>query len=330
MLYEYRRLLRTTGKGRRFLALLILRAPFDIAFTIINASFLQYAFNAIERIDSEGLMLVCARFGVAGLCLFLYNGTIWSIYAPFGVRMERTLRLCLFQKITSLPFERIEKTPHGEWATKMNQDVEAPFSRAFHLPHAACAILNVCFSALMLWCASPPVLGWVLLFVIPHVAVSQILIARAMPRLNRLSLEATGRNTGDLTAFIACADAALLYDAQGYLMERFEQSSKALLKANMRIHARNALGAAIMPLFGLGGHLVLLAVGSSWIGAGALTFGDLTAAFQYRGGILAGAIALISCMISIQSSMAGIRRLNDTMDEGENIPTPETTEGANG
>ena len=157
------------------------------------------------------------------------------------------------------------------------------------------------------------VLGWVVLFVVPHIIVSHFLIARAMQKLNEDALDATAVNTGEMTAFITCADVAALYDGQDYLMKRFEQSSLKLLKANMKIRGRSALSAGIFPLFGLGGYFVLLIAGSRWIADGVFTFGDLTAAFQYRGGILVGAMMLINCMISIQGSMAGIRRINETI-----------------
>jgi len=62
---------------------------------------------------------------------------------------------------------------------------------------------------------------------------------------------------------------------------------------------------------------VLLIVCDKWIANGQLTFGDLTAAFQYRGGVLKGALMLINSLISIQASMAGIKRLNGTMSESE-------------
>ena len=81
----------------------------------------------------------------------------------------------------------------------------------------------------------------------------------------------------------------------------------------MKIHARNALSAGILPLFGLGGYVTLLVVSGSWIADGLFTFGDLTAAFQFRGGVLIGSLALINCLISIQASMAGVRRVNETL-----------------
>jgi ABC-type multidrug transport system fused ATPase/permease subunit len=315
MLNEFRKIIKITGSGWRFAFLLLLRSPFDIASTLIHATFLQHAFNAVEQNDGAALSSVCLMFGVASLCLFLYNGTVWSIYAPFCVRLEGRLRAKLFDKLSSFSYARIEATSNGEWLTRLNTDVEAPVSRGFHFPHAASALVNIIVSASILLRMNPAILGWVLLFVVPHIAFNQLLIARAMSGLNKRSIEATAKNTSEMTALVTCADVAALYDAQEYLMNRFEQSSRALWKANMKIRARNALSAGILPFFGLGGYLTLLVVSSAWIAGGGFTFGDLTAAFSYRGGILVGSMTLISCMISIQASVAGVRRLNETMAE---------------
>jgi ABC-type multidrug transport system fused ATPase/permease subunit len=162
-----------------------------------------------------------------------------------------------------------------------------------------------------------------MLFVVPHFLTSQFFVVRHMQKLNKESLEATAKNTGEMTALITCADVALLYDGQDYLMKRFEKSSLELLRAKMKIWKRNSLNAviAILP-FGLPGYLILLIVSGAWIAQGQLTFGDLTAAFQYRLGVLIGANMLINCIVSIKASMAGIQRINETVYE--------KTEGTNG
>lgn len=314
MLGEIRKTFKVIGSGWRYTILILLRSPISILMTIVSALFLQQAFNAIAQNDSGKLSIVCIVFGVASLCIFLYNGTVWNVYAaPFVTRMESGLREKLFRKISSLSYERIEAVPQGEWLTRLNTDVQMPFTES--LPRTAIAIVNICVSAVILWNINPAVFGWVLLFVAPHIIFSQLFIARALPGLNKKSLEATAKNTGELTALITCADIALLYDGKEYLMKRFEKSSMDLFRANMKIRARNALSAGILPLFGLGGYLTLLVVSSEWIADGSLSFGDLTAAFQYRGGVLLGSLMLINCIISIQASMAGIRRLNETMAE---------------
>ena len=278
---------------------------------------MQHSFDAIANTDSAGLNSACLMFGIASLSLFLYNGTVWSIYAPFITRLEGKLRIKLFEKIASFSCEHIESVTYGEWLTRLNTDVEMPFSRPMHFPHGACALINIIVSALILWNINSTLFGFVMLFVVPHIAVSQLLIARAMPKLNAKSLEAAAKNTGELTALITCADITALYDGYDFLMKRFTKSSLELLRANMRIRAKNALSAGIIPLFGLSGYLTLLIVCSNWIGAGQFTFGDLTAAFQYRGGVLVGSLTLINSLISIQASMAGIKRLNKTMTDLE-------------
>jgi len=269
----------------------------------------------VGQADGAGLNDACLFFGIATLFVFLYNGTVRMFFAPFTVRMERRLRVKLYDRIASLSYEKIESLPQGEWLTRLNIDVQAPFSQPVHVPGAVCAIVNICASGSILWLINPEVFGLVILFVAPHIIASRLVIARAMPGLNKKALESAAKNAGELTSFITCADTAALYGGQNYLMRRFELSGIDLFKAKMKIIKWNSLNAAIMPLFSLSGYLTLLIVSGGWIAGGRMTFGDLTAAFQYRGGVLLGSFALINSLISIYSSMAGIRRLNETIDE---------------
>ena len=312
MIREINSIFKVTGGGLRFVLLVMLRSPVGIAMTAVNAVFLQQAFDAVTRRDGNHLTTACVVFGIASVCTFVYNGTVWSAYAaPLGIKLEGVLRVKLFDKISSFSYERIESISHGDWLTRLNTDVQTPFSE--HYPHAAGAIVNIGVSSIILWRMEPAVYGWILLFVVPHVVFSQLAVARVMPGLNKKSLEAAAANTDDLNTLITCADIAALHDGQDYFMKRFEESSMGLLRANMKMRARNALNAGILPLFGLGGYLTMLIVGSGWIADGRLTFGDLTAAFQFRGGVLLGSFALIGSLISIQANMAGVRRLNEVL-----------------
>ncbi|MDR0287511.1 MAG: ABC transporter ATP-binding protein/permease [Clostridiales bacterium] len=312
-----KKILKVTDCTVRFILLLLLRSPFDALWTVINAVFLQNVFNAVTQNNTSGLISACLFFGIENVCLFLYNGTVWSTNATFAVRMEGRLRLKLFQKISSLPCKKVEESPSGDLLTRLNMDVQMPFSYGPHFPHAICAVANIVVSSIILLHMNLAIFIWVILFVIPYILTGWFLVAHAMPKLNKKCLEATAKNTGELTALLTCAGVSAIYDGQEYLMGRFERSSLELLRANMKMRIRNALSSAITPLFGLGGYLALLAIAGGWIGAGLLTFGDLSAVFQYRGGILAGSLMLINCAVSIQASMAGIRRINETMSEKE-------------
>ena len=316
MLYEAKRLFKITGKGINFIVLLILRSPVDLCFTVIQALFMQKAFNAVENNDIKYLIAVCFIFIIANFCIFFYNGIIWSIYSPFTVKMEARLRIKLFDKIASLAYERMEATLHSDWLTRLNTDVQMPFSQPLHLPHAANAVLRLSISAILLWAIYPSIFGWVFIFAIPHFFINQFFVTRIMQPASRKSLEATANNSVEMNALIACADISLLYDGQDYLLKKFERSSKDLLRAKMRICKIQSRGAAIAILpFGLSGYLILLIMSSEWITQGNITFGDLTAAFQYRLGAIIGINMLINCIANIKVSMAGIQRINETMNE---------------
>ena len=156
----------------------------------------------------------------------------------------------------------------------------------------------------------------VVLSVLPHVWLNQMLVARKAAALRKRSLEAAAENLSDMNLFIVCADTAKLYDACGFLGRRFQKSSRTLMRNNFKIHFRKALGNAMVPLFSLGGYLLLLYVGSGLIAAGRLDFGGLTALMQYRGGFLKGIFMLIACIVSMKEGLAGIRRVNETIDMG--------------
>lgn len=314
MIREMDKLFQYIGGRCKFIILLLFRCPFDAFQTVIQAGFLQSAFNAIQQNSKDGLAKSCLVFGIASLFLFLYNGIVWNFYSAFTVRTEGRLRKQLFEKLSSVSLSQIEAKQSGEWITRLNTDVMMPFSRPIHLPHAVCAITGICVSAAALFFANSSVFMLVLLFVIPHILLNQLYIAKPMTALTRKTLQATDQNTADLNALITCADTMILYDAKEFLLKRFEQSSRQIRRRNMKMRIRNAAGSALLPLFGMGGFFLILLVTSALIVEGTMTFGDLTAAFQYRGGVLSGSLMLINCLISIKASMAGIQRVNETLE----------------
>lgn len=205
------------------------------------------------------------------------------------------------------------------YAVCLDDGVAKIYKRKFQLPHAVVAVANILVSSGILIYRSPVIFALVMAFVIPHVWISQRFIALPMTALKNRSQQATARNTNDLDALIGCADTAILYDAQGYLLRRFEQSSLELRHTHMAMRRRTAAGGALLPLMGMTGYLVLLLVGGRWIASGEMTFRELTAAFQYRGGVLVGLMMLVNSLMNIRASRAGIARVLEIL----NIPSEQ-------
>ena len=134
-----------------------------------------------------------------------------------------------------------------------------------------------------------------------------------MIRLATKVQESAARNVTDMNTLVTCADTAILYDAQGFLLRRFEESSLEIRRASMRIQHRRAIGSGLLPLMGMSGYLVVLLIGGGWIAAGDMTFDELTAVFQYRGGVLTASMMLINSLVNIKTALAGVKRVNETM-----------------
>jgi len=314
---EMKKLFTMAGKVRLFIILTILRCPFDPLHTAIHAAFLQYAFEAINKGCKNELFHVCVLFAAGTFFLFIYNGTVWTIYSAYVAKWTGRIRKKVFKHICSLTLQQIESGTTGEWITRLNSDVQvatAILNKALHLPHAVVSSANICFSSIMLLYMSPKIFGLIMAFIIPHILVSQLFISRPMSRYAKRVQEAIAGNTTDMNAFFTCAEAAILYDARGFLLERFEKSSLEIRKSNMMINRRKALRSSLLPLMGLTGYIVVLLFGGKWIAAGIMTFGALTAALQYRGGVIKGLNMLIDSLLNIHTEMAGIKRVNETMN----------------
>lgn len=316
MTSDLRGVLRHTGGQARWIALLLLRAPFEALRTLAQAAFLKAALDAVQQGDTARLGIVCAAFGACNLLLFLYNGTIWVIFDAFVARWVCGLRALLLRRVAALSLPQIEARPAGAWITRLNADVRkatALADKPLHLAHGAVAALQALVSSLVLLGVSPAALGLTWLFVAPHLLLTRLL-ARPVKDLSAGAQAAAAANASAMDALIACADTARLYDAHGLLLRRFEESSRALMRANLRVQRQGALSACLTPLLGLGGFLVLLLAGAGWIASGAMTLGGLMAVLQMRGGVIAGGMTLSACLVNIRSAMAGVTLLRQTLD----------------
>ena len=226
------------------------------------------------------------------------------------------IRRKLFGHISCLPLRQIEAKPSGEWITRLNIDVMAAtalLNQPMHLPHAVVSAVNICVSSMILILMSPGIYGLIIMFVIPHILISYLYIAGPMTRFAMNAHNAAAKNTADMNVLVTCADTAVLYDAQKFLLKRFEESSLELRKANMKILHRRAIESGLLQLPGMCGYLAILLLGGGSIAAGTMTFGELTAAFQYRGGLLKGLMMLLNSLLNIKTALAGVKRVNETM-----------------
>lgn len=310
-------LLKLTGGKLQFLVLIMLRCPLDTLYTLNMARFLQKGFEFVQMGNEQGIFHACFWFGFASLLLFLYNGTVWIWYAIFTTHLEGRLRKIMFEKVEAISLPQLEAKTQGDWITRLNTDTQMAagfFTGSLQIVHLASAAVSFFVFGGFLLATNQAVFGLVILFVIPHVLIGQLWIARPMTELAKKSQQARADNTSDLNTLVTCAETAMLFQADEFLMGRFEKSSLAMRSAQMRMHRRQASARAMYVIFGIGGYLAILFVGGVWIAAGVMTFGALTAAFQLRNGMLKGVLMTVNCASNIRVSVAAAVRVSETLE----------------
>lgn len=314
---ELSRLLKKVGIRRKYLFLLLLRAPFDSVRTWMLAGLMKSVFRCLETEHSGNLPEICVYYGLICAMLFLYNGTVWSCYAVFSAKAEMWLQKHLLEKILGLPLKRVERHFSGEWMTKLNSDVQAAFTMMnapMNIPHLVVASINTLFSSLLLFRSSLLLFTVTWILFLPQLFLSHKIILKSMPGWKEESQNAMSESTSAVKPLITDAETVVLYQAGNLLMKKCDGTSRELLKSNMKMHRRNAANNGVMLLFGLCGYLFLLFLGHTLISGGEMLFSDVVYCFQVRGSVLGGVMMINTCLNNIKLKSVCIKRLQETMD----------------
>lgn len=315
---ELRKLLNRIGIRRKYIFLLFLRSPFDALRTWMLAGLMKSVFACIETHHSGKLMAVCVVYGLICAMLFLYNGTIWSYYAAFAAKTEIWLQKELLEKILRLPLKRVDRHFSGEWITKLNSDMQAAIAMLnapLNIPHLVVAVINTVFSSFLLFRSSLFLSGVTWIFILPQLCINYKIVLKPISRLKEESQNAMADNTSSIKPLITDADAILLYGASELMMKQCNETSRRLIKINMKMHVRRAVSDVVMRLFGIGGYLIMMLIGFGFINEGKMMFSDVVYCFQIRGSILAGMLMIVTCLNNIKMNSVCIKRINDTLEE---------------
>lgn len=306
--------------------LLLLRSPFDALRTWMQAELLKTVFLCMETEEAARLSATCIWGGLLCAALFMYNGTIWGIYAAFAARMEARLQKEMTEGIMSLPYSRVHGQHSGQWLTKLNSDIRATvamMNSPLNIPHAVTASVNTVLSSLLMLKGSLRLLGVTWLFILPYLLVNYWLVLKRLPGLREKSRCALADATSLVKSLVVDAETVLLYDAGGLMLEKCEQDSRRLMKANWKMHFCIGLSDMVSRLFGFGGYLAVLLTGLAMTSNGTMAFSDVVYCFQARGSILAGLSMLTASMSNIKANSVCVGKVNDALEEQRNIKGPD-------
>lgn len=315
---DFGKLIREMGVWRKYLFLLVLRAPFDAIRAWMLASLMRSVFRCLEADNTDTLLEICIVYGLLCMMLFIYNGVVWSNYAAFAARTEVQLQQKIFHKILGLPLKRVDSRFSGEWITRLNSDIQAAFTMMngpLNIPHLTVAVINTMLSSFLLFKSSLLFLAVTWAFILLQLFVNYKTVLETVPKLKEESQNAMAENTSAIKPLITEADTILLYDAEEMMMKKCEENSRELMKTNMKIHIRSALSDAGMRLFGIGGYLVILLMGYGFISDGTMAFSDVVYCFQVRGSVMAGVLMLVTCFNNLKANSVCVKRVYDILEE---------------
>lgn len=315
---DFFRLINKLGILRKYIILLILRSPFDAARTWMLAGLMRSFFSCIETGLSEKLLTLGAVYGLICALLFLYNGTIWSIYAAFAAKVEAFLQKKVIEKILSMPLRRIDSSCNGDWLTRLNSDIQTAIvimNAPVNVPHLVVATINTLVASLLLLECNIILFLGVCVSILPYLFINYRIVLKRVPELKRESINAISENTASIEPLITEGDAILIYEAENLMLKRCEESSQRLMRINMRIHVRKAISDALGRIFGSCGYLGILMIGYIMISKGAIVFPDVVYSLQIRYSMIMAMTLLIDSWNNIRINSVCVKRLNDMFEE---------------
>ncbi len=315
---ELGRLIKRMGIWRKYMFLLLLRSPFDAVRTWMLANLMKSVFQCLETDDAGALPVVCAGYGLICTMLFIYNGIVWSHYAAFSAKTEVRLQEKMVNKLLSLPLKRVDSHFSGEWITKLNSDIHAAVTMMngpLNIPHLAGAVIGTLVSSFLMLRGSLLFMCITWIFIVLQLFANYMAVIKAVPKLKEESQNAMAQNTSAIKPLITDADTVLLYDAGTLLMKNCEETSRKLMKSNMKIHVQKALNDVSMRLFGIAGYLTILLIGYGLIREGRMVFSDLIYCFQVRGAVISGMFMFITSLNNVKANSICIKRVHDVFEE---------------
>ena len=184
-----------------------------------------------------------------------------------------------------------------------------------NIPHLIVSIINVMLAAFLMLRSSALLFGITCILILPLLFVNYKIVLKPIPKLKEQSLNALAENTSVIKPLIADADMILLYDAGSVMMKKCDETSRNLMKINMKMHVRNAISDAATRLFGIGEYFIILLMGYKLMQEGIMVFSDMVYCFQVRGSILVGMSMFINCLNNIKTNSVCIKRIKAALDE---------------
>ena len=318
---QVREMLKEAGVWREFVVMMILRSPFDICNSVLTANMMQKFMRLIEQGQRENLGKTLGVFFVLVVLLFGYNMTIWSTIAVrFTVKLQKTLREKMFDKIMKLPAAELMGSSKAEWFTRLNNDIDKAVGylvSPINFMHMVIASVNLVISSVILMILSVELYIIGICCLVPFFMLNVFVISAKINLFKKEAQKSLVGYTDRIDAALKEKEVLAVYDAKGFAKERIAKKSLEILDRNMKAHNRGAICNMFYAFSGMLGYVLLLYRGNDIIETKLDDFADLCKVTQYRGNIVLSFNCVLNSVINMRGSLVGVERVNEVLLEGK-------------
>ena len=316
---DVKRMLKACGVWKMFLIMLILRSPFDILNSVLQANLMQYFIRMIENNRQEKLCITVLVFFLLTILLFGYNMTVWSTIAvKTTLLLQKNLRKKVFEKIMSLSSEELSGSFGSDYFTRLNNDVDKAcgyLTSPLNYMHMMIALVNLIISSVIMIFLNIELYIIGVSFLLPILVLNIFIISRKISTYKKRAQKALVEYTDWIDVAIKGNDTLAVYDANDYILEKLENKSKEILKENMKAHNRASLCNTFYAFSGMIGYLFVLLRGNDIIGEKMEDFAALCKMTQYRSNTVMSSNCIYSSVNNMRGSLVGVNRVNEVLLE---------------
>lgn len=269
--------------------------------------------------DRSGLLLAVGGLIFVYVISFASNYYTIILMGKIGQRILYKMRSVVFSKIQSLPLAFFRQNRSGDLISRINDDTEKVnllFSQT--LVRMTANVFTVVGIGIFIVVLNPK-LGVATLLVSFVALFITRLITPLTGRANKESLDVKGEYSAEVQENLSNFKAIIALNRRDYFIGQLNKVNQRAFKAFTKASILNSFA---IPLFNFAGHIaqiVILIYGVSLISGGELSIGLLISFIAYSNRFFEPLRLLASMWVSIQSALAGWRRIAEILSLESNL-----------
>ena len=230
-------------------------------------------------------------------------------------RIVHRLRCDLFEHVERLPLGSLDRSRTGDLQSRIASDVDSADGLLKTIVGDMASELIMFVGTIgFLWAVSPRLTLFVLPTV-PALGLSVFFFKRTIKRSARAIRDLLGEMASHAGEAIAGARVVKAFCGERFEVERFASTSRALLRARVRIAKLQSVYSSTVDVWVFLGTVIVILVASPQVVAGTFTVGALVAYLSYLNKLYGPAKKLSKINVSIQKILAAGDRIFEVMDQ---------------